>query len=76
VRNSPDHGSPCLGAIFVFGLLLSFFQLSCLAIRRLPKAFAWREGQISFWIGQMTGKPECAGINRHVGVSKEGWRIQ
>jgi hypothetical protein len=36
--------------IFAFGLLLSFFQLSRLAIRRLPKAFARREGQISFWI--------------------------
>ena len=22
------------------------------------------------------GKPESAGINRYVGVSKEGWRIQ
>jgi hypothetical protein len=26
--------------------------------------------------GRMVGKPESAGINRHVGVSKEGWRIQ
>jgi hypothetical protein len=25
---------------------------------------------------RVTGKPECAGLNRHVGVSKEGWRIQ
>ena len=35
---------------FVFGLLLSFFQLSSLAIGRLRKAFARREGRISFWI--------------------------
>jgi hypothetical protein len=26
--------------------------------------------------GKMAGKPESAGLNRHVGVSKEGWRIQ
>jgi hypothetical protein len=25
---------------------------------------------------RVTGQPESAGINRHVGVSKEGWRIQ
>ncbi len=25
---------------------------------------------------RVTGWPESAGINRHVGVSKEGWRIQ
>jgi hypothetical protein len=25
---------------------------------------------------RVTGNPESAGINRHVGVSKEGWRIQ
>jgi hypothetical protein len=25
---------------------------------------------------RMVGNPESAGINRHVGVSKEGWRIQ
>jgi hypothetical protein len=34
---------------FVFGLLLSFFQLSSLAIGRLRKAFA-REDRIIFWI--------------------------
>jgi len=25
---------------------------------------------------RIVGNPESAGINRHVGVSKEGWRIQ
>jgi hypothetical protein len=25
---------------------------------------------------RIVGCPESAGINRHVGVSKEGWRIQ
>ena len=25
---------------------------------------------------RIVGNPECAGINRHVGVSSEGWRIQ
>jgi hypothetical protein len=39
-----------LDAIFVFGLLPSFFQLSSLAIRRLWKTLARREDQISFWI--------------------------
>src|SRR5215467_12002002 len=24
----------------------------------------------------IVGKQECAGVNRHVGVSSEGWRIQ
>jgi hypothetical protein len=27
-------------------------------------------------LSRITGNSECAGINRHVGVSKEGWRIQ
>jgi hypothetical protein len=37
--NLPDNlritGPPCLGAIFVFGLLLSFFQLSSRAIKSI-----------------------------------------
>jgi hypothetical protein len=57
VRDESSNPAPrCLGAILVFGLLLSFFQLSILAFRRLRKAFARQEGQTSFLDrGRMTG---------------------
>jgi hypothetical protein len=48
--NLRTTGPPCLGAVFVLGPLPSFFQLSSLAIRRLRKACARGEGQISFWM--------------------------
>jgi len=35
--NLRTTGPPCLGAVFVFGPLPSFFQTSSLAIRRLWK---------------------------------------
>ena len=54
---------------FVFGLLLSFLQLSSLAIRRLRKAFARREDQISFWIVGGSRAPFRNPINEGLATS-------